>query len=207
MAVSNAPSSRRIRLSEFTMDARCVISLSASIAVVRCETRSSRQRRVGARFERRITCQYIVSNTWATQISFLPSRRRFRHLRPHQSTDYKVVRRKQPSCYSRRCPGTRYLVGDNINTNSSIEPAKLSTLQVPAEQNVCSSPRFVLVVCMFCGRVIPVAALLRRMNQRHATCFEHRSVLLFLLVLDVWSRFCSDAAFDITSRRPQAGLI
>ena len=93
----------------------------------------------------------------------LDPRRRFRHLRPHQSTHYKVLRRKQPWCYSRQCPGTRYLVGDNINTNS-IKPAELSTLQVPAERNVCSTSRFVLVVPMFCGRVIPFAALLRRMN-------------------------------------------
>jgi hypothetical protein len=34
----------------------------------------------------------------------LDSKRRFRHLRPHQSTDYKVLRRKQPLCYSRRFP-------------------------------------------------------------------------------------------------------
>jgi len=108
----------------------------------------------------------------------LDPRRRFRHLRPHQSIDYKVFRRKQPLCYSRRCPGTRYLVGDNINTNSSIKSAELSTLKVPVERNVCSSARFVFIVCMFCGRVIPFAALVRRMNQRHATYFEHRSVLL-----------------------------
>lgn len=77
MAVSNAPSSRRIRLSDFTLGARCVISLGASSAVVRCETRSSRQRRVGASSallcERGVTCCSIVSDTWATPSSFQPS--------------------------------------------------------------------------------------------------------------------------------------
>lgn len=136
----------------------------------------------------------------------LHPRRRSRHLRPHQSTDYKVLRRKQPLCYSRRRPGTRYLVGVNINTNSSIKPAELLTPQLPVERNVCSSSRFVLVVCMFDGRVIPFAARLQRMNLRHATCFEHRSVLL-RLALDVWSRFCSDATVDSTSQRPCAGPV
>ena len=101
-------------------------------------------------------------------------------------------------------PGTHYLVGNNINPNSSIKPAELSTPEVPAEGNICSSSRFVLVVCMFCGRVIPFAALVRRMNQRHATCFKHRSELLLRLALIVWSRFCGDTAVDSTSRRPPA---
>ena len=56
MVVSNDPSLHRIRLSEFNFEVGCVIFRERFTLLVRCETCSSRQRRVGACTASRVMC-------------------------------------------------------------------------------------------------------------------------------------------------------
>lgn len=193
------------------MDVRCVILLGASITVVRCETCSSRQRRVDASSGRDASRASTLSRTPGQPPSHSCPQPRFTaprsYVRPHQSTDYKVRRRKQTLCYSGLRPGTRNLVGDNFNTNTSTKPAELSTPQVPANET------FGRVQDSFSLFLFSVAASYRcRTSSAHEPTPRNHASITALYCFPDWasvfgSCFCNNAAVNSTSRRPPAGPV